>query len=264
MLYYIYCYDINGLMGTELTRILKGLPVIVRCADTIDTFKSIFDSRIEPDIIVWTITSKNLYDMEMLHEIKAKCPVIVVSDYADREYIIEAVEKGVDDYITYPYQDKIVLKKLLRAMNYPANSILDDDVGNVLVIDFNDMVIRELSAAARGNYKLSILLIVVESDDAICGEITKLMSLIIQSRLRNTDSVFRMGTSRLIVLLPFTHVSGRIEVCRKLEIFFNEHSIIRKLGSPNRIIFSGVTYPDDGKVKEKLLDLLEQRLVQGH
>ncbi len=258
------CYDVNGIMGVELARILSEVPVNIRSADNIDKFRSMLnDGDFAPNAIVWTVSVKNLADFDTLGEIKAPCPIVVVSDFTDKKYVIKAIENGADDYISRPYEDNVVLKKLEKALNLPDGHVPEENFDDFLVINFDEMLSRELSAAARGNYKLSVIMITLLDENIDYDEVTRLMRFIMQSRLRNTDSVFRLGMDRIVAILPFTDVEGRKVVSQKLEKFFNEHSLIRKLGGPFNFQFSEVTYPDDGKVKTNLLKLLEERQNGG-
>jgi diguanylate cyclase (GGDEF)-like protein len=80
---------------------------------------------------------------------------------------------------------------------------------------------------------------------------------VIRNSLRGTDSVFRYGANNLYILLPFTGKEGVNAVDEKIHQIYDSHSVINKKKGGCILVTASVSYPDDGKIGEKLLSILE-------
>lgn len=143
-------------------------------------------------------------------------------------------------------------------------SVYSDDA---LIVSFAEMLNREVKAAGRGGYALTLLGISVLDaagghDEDKLREMNILLSKILKTRLRDTDSVFLHSDRELIVFLPFTGKTDGERVCDKVREIFEANTLITSAYPGCQPVIAAVTFPDDGKIRDRLLELLLQRLEE--
>ncbi len=193
-------------------------------------------------------------------------PFIIISDLTASEYVIKSIESGATAYITRPLDGPSLSEKLSEAIEatIPAGQRGKSNwnkgnrpVEDIITFTFAEMLNREVKAAARGNYPLTVSLFTFkENATADPEDFIDVLNRIIKVQLREFDSCFRYGNRGIIVLLPFADDAGADVVCNKIIGIFNTNSIIRQKNSGLELTAASVSYPKDGKVSDKLLDRL--------
>lgn len=273
MHYNILSVDELGITRIELASMLRNLKVsIINVKDEIDTL-NLLQERKDINAIVWTINSLDLRDYESIKRLKSKeaykhIPVIIVSKFTDKKYIIKAIESGAIEYIAKPYIKETVLKKICRILGVPMektiNKITEEDI---VVFNFSEMLNKEIKSAGRGGYDMSILMasIAPESSRIITQdngeELIALINIVMKGKLRETDTIFEYGVNNLIMLLPFAGKDGIKSVDKKIREIFNTHSLIKQKNDGNYfLVTASVTFPTDGKIRDNLMEKLEKKL----
>lgn len=273
MRYNILCIDEFGITKVELANILKNLDInIINARDENDAL-DVLSGMITPvSAIVWSLNSTELKDFEAIKKVNGKdeyknIPIVIISKFTGKKYVMKAVESGAVDYIAKPYDETAVLKKLCKVMGIPFEKAVERmNHEDFVTYNFYEMFNKEIKAAARGGYPMTLVLVSVvpnSSEVEHGGEVDELAVLIasvLKTKLRETDIVFNCGGNSLIVILPFTGKDNVDCIKKKIYDTYNDHTMIKPKKKGYDLVFSSVTYPDDGRVKEKLLEKLEQGL----
>jgi CheY-like chemotaxis protein len=194
-------------------------------------------------------------------------PLVAVSGLTDRMLIIKAIEAGAVEYIAKPFNYNTVYNKFCHILGIPYDIspglFVEEDI---VTFSFLEMFNREIKAASRGNHSISIMLAAVAHDgnsDIRHGDVNNLAELtirVIKTKLRDTDTIFHHRSGIIAILLPFTAKCDVAVVERKLHDAFNTHSLIKPRNRRFKLITASVTFPDDGRVGDRLLEELEDAL----
>lgn len=272
----ILTIDEYELTNLELSGMLGGMDInIVNVKNELEARKFLDEKGDSIDAVIWAVNNKRVQISDLIEKFKGSgesrnIPVVVVSEVMDRNYIIRAIESGVDEYIVRPFEKETVRRKICRVLNIPYEEPLESKINDILIDDivsfnFSEMYSREIAAASRGNYPMSIVLVTIVNIDpnrVFQEELNSIISIfkrVIKTRIRNTDTVFQFGSNNLIILLPFSDVEGAEKVEEKINKMFFSHSMIKKKNGSLRLFTASVTYPNDGKIKEKLLAKLREK-----
>lgn len=272
MRFNIISVDEYGLTKLEIANMVKDLNInILNVKDDVDVLSLLKDKKNDINAIIWAfnkIDSDCFTDIKKLKskEICKNIPIIIVSHFTDKSYILKAIEAGAGEYIAKPYDEIAVRKKICRILGIPSENsftyAIDDDI---ITFSFSEMFSREIKAAARGNYAMTIMLATVGNQDANrASEIDGLVQTlcrVLKTKFRETDTIFRYGSDSLIILLPFTDKSGVKVVEDKINDSFKSHSAIKQKNISGNLVMASVSYPDDGRIKDKLLEKLEENFT---
>src|SRR5574344_567668 len=73
------------------------------------------------DLIITDINMPILSDMDMIKKIKeinTKIPIIIATAFSNKEYLLEAINIGVDKYVLKPIDISKLLQAMLQSLNY--------------------------------------------------------------------------------------------------------------------------------------------------
>ncbi|MCX7920770.1 MAG: response regulator [Clostridia bacterium] len=273
--YNILSVDEFGVTRLELLGMLKGLNVnVIGVRNEVEAVNALHDNKAKINAIVWTINSIDFEEFGAIKQVKSKeaykaIPVIIISKFTDKRYVIKAIEAGATEYIVKPYDENTVLKKLGSILGIQVEKNkgprYEDDIKT---FNFMEMFIKEIKSASRGMYALSIMMVSVivhdqqTRENGSAEELIELFNKVVKTKLRETDSSFHYGADNLIILLPFANKEGVAVVEKKLQNLFNTHSLIKQKNKGYKLISAAVSFPDDGKIRDKLLERLEKNLEQ--
>ena len=267
MPYSILTVDGTGVVEREMFSLFKNHGVHITnvsgIGEALDAIKR--DSSF-PGVIIWALNSgkeKDFIELSRLKQASAS-PIIVISGLTDKRYIVRAVETGVTDYIVKPYNEKSLLDKVTALLGIPVDkdewAIYSEDFA---VFNFSEMLDREIKAASRGGHSLGILKIVFAPKENFLGRrdcldaVISLASRIIKARLRITDTAFRHNSGGIFVLLPFTEKSGQEIAIEKIRGILSNHALMKEKFQRYDLSITGAVYPEDGKVRRKLMEKLK-------
>lgn len=269
----ILLVDEVGVVKIEMNNMLKEYGVeIAHVKDGIEAFNYLHMYKDKVKLILWSYISQDYSDFDTIKSIKSKeayqsIPVAMISKLTDRKYIIKAIEAGVSEFIAKPYDGDTVIKKIDKLLGNVLLGGTERVQEDVLMYTFSDMLTREIKAAGRGNHPLTILLsTLVDSNGTAVNtheyyEIIDSIIKVLRSKLRDTDTVFHYGSNNIIILLPFCDKQGSAIVEQKVKGIFSSHSIIKSKNNGMRLVTSSVSFPEDGKIKDKLIEKLTRDLV---
>ena len=184
---------------------------------------------------------------------------IVITEYKFRNIINKAIDIGASDIITDVSNSEQVIKKISEIAGIipekSANDIFSDT--DFILLSFNELIVRELKAAARGNYELSIATLYPETDmgpfTEVTGDFLNSIKVIFTKFLRDTDYVF-IHNKTILVILPFADEEGCGIVVDRLKETYKSHPALKPVNIYTNINSLSATFPKDGRTAEKLLE----------
>lgn len=258
----------------ELKNELKDYNINIISVKTELEAVSILYENEKIDILLWAINSSNLMQFDRIKEITRKnifkrVAVVVISKYADKRHFIKAIESGAKEFIVRPFDKNTLIKKLSKFIRLEKKldrniKILDE--GEKISYSIVELLNKEIKAASRGEYKLSLIMLTLtkKSEDVepeyLEKEIIEVYIKLLRSKLRETDIVMKFQNNYILLILPFTDLNGVQSVKGKSDKIFDKHSTLIKMKNGYKIIKHNVTYPNEGKTKDLLIETLEKKM----
>ena len=232
----------------------------------------------EIDLIITDVNMPNMNGLEMAKEIKAinpNIPIIVATAFSNSEYLLEAIELGVDKYVLKP----INIKKLLDTMN---SSLLYHELRDL----YNDQLTHlpnRNSLIKKINESQNIALLALLDIDKfsvlndLYGEengddILVQFALKIKDYFSSDYQTFRVGSDRFVVLCTCGGENNCLidfkQLCHQFSMDINLNGISIKDSDIDLNITIGIAFSDDKhafdyaqravqKAREKYIQILE-------
>jgi DNA-binding response OmpR family regulator len=267
---YVLSIDSKGITGLEIERILNNPDVhFINITDTKKAEMSLKDKLRDYSLVIWTVNAGEDDSYDLIESLTEKnvfgdIPLMIVSDCARKTNIIKAVESGAMYYVTRPYDNNALLEKISGILGIRFDKPFGSVRESIIMFTFEDILDKEIKAASRGGYPLSILLISVREQDThkyISIEGAEILAAVFKRRLRNTDIVIRAESGAIFLLLPFVDKTGLDTVRQKINKLLDSHSVIKKAIDAHYVSFASVNFPEDGKTMEGLLYELKKELT---
>lgn len=272
MAYKILCIDESGLTRLDLSRRLKDLSVTVINAKDRAGIQNALELNYFT-LFVCTINSGAFKEFDYVKELKLRpeyreTPVIVISQFTDRKCILRAVELGAQEYIIKPYDEEVLANKIcgVLGVQQPRTSLSGMLEEDIITFNFSEMFNKEVKAASRGAYAMSILFgaisntVFPKGNENVLREITMNLYRAIKTKLRDTDSIFYEGNGKIAIILPFADQSGLRVVDERVKNIFEHHSLIKPYTLEYRFITGSASFPEDGKIQHNLLEKAKHNL----
>ena len=268
MQYTFLCIDELDKIRFELSEMLKEYDInFSNARNTLEAAQLVNDNKDKINLIIWAINSPNLKKFVSMTQMKneeafASIPFIVVSSISDNKYVVKSIQAGALEYLVKPFEKEQVVKKIRQILG------IKDDKKNrfrrtedIITISFSEMLNKEIKTAGRAGHQLSLMIVWTNFDDKDAVDIKKSMntvSSIIKTKLRETDTIFRYNENNLIVFLPLANNEGVKSVGSKIEELNKTNATINESGIS--LFTESITFPDEGKVPEILLQKLESKI----
>ncbi len=270
----ILSVDAMDITKIELSSILKDYDInIVGATNEIEALSVLHGGKVSINAVIWTVNFVDELDFSAIRAMKRRgkhknIPVIVISRFTDKSHIIRAIEAGASEYIVKPYSDSVLLNKILKVIGLPYSnpeSFTHDSI-EISLFTLPELFNKEFKAASRGGYPLSLFLVSpvqTEGTEEECinemESFADLVKKVISTRIRETDMVFKYGNN-IIVLLPFTDKIGVDAFEDKIKRLFESHTAIKQRKKGYGFLTASVSFPEESKIKEKLLEKLELKV----
>ncbi|RLA80525.1 MAG: diguanylate cyclase [Epsilonproteobacteria bacterium] len=232
----------------------------------------------EIDLIITDVNMPNMNGLEMAKEIKAinpNIPIIVATAFSNSEYLLEAIELGIDKYVLKP----INIKKLLDTMN---SSLLYHELRDLYNDQLTHLPNRNSLIKKINDSKNIALLALIDIDkfsilNDLYGEengddILVQFSLKIKDYFSSDYQAFRVGSDRFVVLCTCGDEANCLtdfkQLCHQFSMDINLHGISLKETDIDLNITIGIALSDDKhafdyaqravqKAREKYIQIME-------
>lgn len=225
------------------------------------------------DLFVAQITSNAAKEIDNITLLRKNTgciniPLVVISAHTDREVIMKSVAAGAKEFITRPDDHAFIINKLYMTMGIEDKKISSDhyEENDFILISFNEIYNREIKAASRGDYPVSVALLypVMTKSCEVVNEADFLNTLrtVIKKNLRDTDWTF-IHKDVIGIILPFSDYNGCEIVLDRIKNIYKNHAVLKPNNTYSELQAVSVTFPHDGRVSHKLLEKLNEALISN-
>ncbi len=240
-------------------------------------------------LVITDIRMDGMDGIALLEKIKATnsdIEVIIMTSHASLETSVKSLRAGAFDYLMKPFDDidsisiivNRVIEKLeqehqskeivanLKDENKELNQLAQRDGLTQLYNHrfFKERFTEEVSRANRYNRELSLVFLDVDyfkifndrNGHPAGDALLKILSKLLQERVRNVDFVARYGGEEFVIVLPETHKKGAMALANSIRKQISEYPFEGRENQPEHKVTISVgiaTYPNDGMSAEALI-----------
>jgi len=250
----LYAEDEEALREITLN-ILKGFTkkqlVAKNGAEGLELFKQ---NESEIDLIITDVNMPIMNGLEMIREIKkinANIPIIVATAFSNTEYLLEAIDIGVDKYVLKP----IDMKKLLQLMS---QSLLYHELKDLYVDNLTHLPNRNRLKKDLENSKKDLIAMInidkFSTINDLFGEhngdkvLLKFSDTIQKYFDKEKFSVYRIEADKFLVISKQYDLDIKefYNLCKKFEDFIEEDPVCIDEDEIDLNITIGIAKSDDG------------------
>lgn len=229
--------------------------------DELVLFRTITELNNQSILIIIDVDGYKDEGAEILKKIRDRdrySPVIVISSITKRSFYVESILRGATDFILKPFDDDLVLLKVLDHLK------IKEDRNRLEIISFDlaTYLKGEIRKAEKGQFALSIMFFTYyyEGSDTTARigkqNTYNLVYDSVKSLFWDTDIFIRFGTNYYIGVFPFCDQANTKKISQKIsQKFFElqgEHVDLSKF----KMLTIFNTFPVDAKSPEEMLQSL--------
>ncbi|MEY8001019.1 response regulator transcription factor [Clostridium sp. Mt-5] len=236
-----------------------------------DFFNKLYDKKKEISLIILEVGLSNEDGFEVLRKIKARnlnIPIMILTKMNTRSAFIKCIKEGTSEYILKPFDNKVLLE---RINNLIKSSKDKGEQGEIIYLNFQQYITKQIIKAKAENTKLSVIMVslikkyATEMDEKIDVKDNYLILMdSLYEKLRpifKTPDLFeKYGFSTFVGVIPQCQRKKVLFIINKINEIYNKIKAIDEKYSEYHIEYSYVTFPDDGKDKDQLLDKLTSNI----
>lgn len=230
--------DDNAVCNFISTLLNKHGYSVIACESGKEALAKLQDNKIDAvltDIIMPVVSGVEI--LEKIHETNPEIPVILMTGYPDIDTAVDAIKKGVFDFIVKPYKPEQLIHSLEKALKYKRLVEMEKDYKNILE-EFNQ-----------------------EMETLIAERTMNLMALTIADRVRNLATVIGYMGKKMLQRKDISedfkeNLVSIIEETEKLQNIVRDfHNLLKSKESKFR-------YEDINEVIESVLPTIEKEAVE--
>lgn len=273
---YILLVDSVGKTKLELSIYLKKYNIeIIHVKDVISAIGKILEYNKQIKIVFWSIDVEPFLELEYIEKFKNNdyckdIPLVIASVYKQKKYVIKAVKAGAVDYITKPFNEELVIKKISDLIDIPTVNkkmgFIEETNENDerLILSLQDILSIHLKGMSRANYSLSLLMLkLISNNDSVEYKKKQAINHIlkaVKTKLRETDAAIRHGTDTILLILPYADKEGARYVDKKIREYFAESAFINQKAEGLILATNYVAIPEDARDQEDIMMKLHSEL----
>jgi PleD family two-component response regulator len=265
----IIILDEVSMMRHRISSILHGYNFrVLEASYDVELFNIIAEENIRIHLILMDLGYDVNRGFEILAKVKEKkpfVPIFVVTSNNKRSVFIRAMAEGAMDYILKPFDDGLMLEKILAVVK-TRHPIVPENIS--ISFDIHNYLNAELKKARKGNYEITILMCTLYE---VGSEISNLVENkyiealerfynISKKNLWETDVFERYGTQTFLGIFPYC-IASKVEIIqKKITTYFGDAVKADKSLSELNLALATITYPVEDLTEKELLLALGNRM----
>lgn len=245
---------------------------LIESGYTVDIVKSksdisILQKKDSISAVILHISSNQAEEINVLDQMRKSLglrniKLIVITVSTLRNIIKRAIDEGAVEIITDISKPDLVIRKISEKVGFSLKSNKKDLYieKDFILLSFRELINRELKAASRGNYQLSVVSLYPVNEMGLFTELSEdfynSLKAVCINTLRDTDYAF-IQDHHIVAILPFADIDGCEIVVQRLKDVYKTHPALKPVNQYTELFASYATFPEDGKVLEKILDKAE-------
>ncbi len=262
----LYCEDEANLREVTGGILISFTKKQFICEDGLEGLETFKKYQNEIDLIITDVNMPNMTGLEMAKEIKAinvDIPIIVATAFSNSEYLLEAIDLGIDKYVLKPVNIKKLLDVMSKSLLYHELRDLYSD--NLTHLKNRNALLRDMKKK-QGMTTLALLdidnfsvlndLYGEENGDTILIQFTQELQKVFKKPEYN---IYRVGADKFIVLACNDSVltTDLENLSKKFTTYMDHFEIVLPEDSINISFTIGIASCDDGRGYDYV-----QRIVQ--
>jgi PleD family two-component response regulator len=234
----------------------------------VELFNIIAEENIKIHLILMDLGYDVNKGFEILAKVKEKkpfVPIFVVTSNNKRSVFIRAMAEGAMDYILKPFDDGLMLEKILAVVK-TRHPIVPENIS--ISFDIHNYLNAELKKARKGSYEITILMCTLYE---VGSEISNLVENkyiealeqfynISKKNLWETDVFERYGAQTFLGIFPYC-IASKVEIIqKKITSYFGDAVKEDKSLSELNLALATITYPVEDLTEKELLLSLGNRM----
>jgi diguanylate cyclase (GGDEF)-like protein len=202
----LYCEDETNLRevtGGILKSFTKSQFIAEDGAQGLEYFK---ENKDDIDLVITDVNMPNMSGLEMAKEIKkinSNIPIIVATAFSNSEYLLEAIDLGVDKYVLKPVNIKKLLDTMAKSLLY--HELRDLYLDQLTHLPNRNALLRDIKEQQKSTValididKFSLIndLYGEHNGDIILEEFTKKLK---EYFVSDEHKIYRVGSDKFVVL----------------------------------------------------------------
>lgn len=221
------------------------------------------------NLIIMDIDLKDEDGFEIVRKIREKnkvVPIIVLTANNHKTAFLKGILEGISDYILKPFEDEILINKILKFLNSSENLIADK-----IILNLPFFIHSEFRKATKGNYNVTTMMTTLykslnTNSNEIDNEYNE-VSDYVYDHLKNifwdTDVFIHYALHNFIGVFPFASAENKSIINDKVNEYFED----LKLKNPKLKEYSlsnvFVTYPQDIEEDEDIFSTLLEKTKEA-
>jgi CheY-like chemotaxis protein len=217
------------------------------------------------NLIIMDIDLKDEDGFEIVRKIREKnkvVPIIILTANNHKTAFLKGILEGISDYILKPFEDQLLINKILKFLNASEDLIADK-----VILNLPFFIHSEFKKATKGNYNVTIMMTTFykplkDNSNEIDTEYNKVSEYVydhLKDIFWDTDIFIHYASQNFIGVFPFASVENKNVINDKVATCFED----LKFKNPKLKEYSlsnvFVTYPQDIEEDEDVfLTLLEK------
>lgn len=136
----------------------KGIGVY-EAGTSFDFFNKLHDNKDEINLIILEVGLSNEDGFEVIRKIKARnlnIPIMILTKMNTRNAFIKCIKEGTSEYILKPFNNKMLIERVNKLIKSSKNK---DEQGEIIYLNFQQYITRQIVKAKAEHTKLSIIMI---------------------------------------------------------------------------------------------------------
>jgi diguanylate cyclase (GGDEF)-like protein len=234
-------------------RILKGQFCVIEASDSLTAVEWLKKTRAAL-VIIDEKTLSSTWSILVDHIRKGignkETPILLITNNLKKNFLIDAMNMGVSDFINEPLQaDEILQRILVATQSRPVTkkiSLMTRKIkkkpssppGKLSLPErfvVTEEAIKEISTVQKQHLSLCLLLVEVDDFEQITGgdreseeKLIKHIEKYLHSHLRKLDTLFPQGTGRFLMLLPKTSHRAAMVIAETVRKEIRNHKFSNK------------------------------------
>lgn len=233
-------------------------------SNSMELFNYMSKNSSAPDMIIVELNLNQESGFDVIRKLKdqgIKSTIIIVSLDNRKDTIVRGFKEGAVDYILKPLNDKELIKRLLKYIDFNKAENLGE---KIVQMNFQEYLSSELRKASKGNYFVSIIMFSLDKQvDSKKGidaqEYLSSFEYVYKSLNElfwETDLFVKYGQQNYIGIFPFSDIESTHIILDKIYDRFEIMKSKEKHLAEYKLVNAFVTYPTEGTGKDEILEIL--------
>lgn len=269
----IIIFNEMSLVRQRISYMLQDYSIqIYKASYDVELFNLLLNRNLNFSLIIMEVgydVEKGFEILSKINEKRSNIPVLILTSNNKKDIILRGISKGASDYILKPFDDDLLLEKILSALHKSRKKPISHiDTKSEIVFDIESYLTSEFRKAEKSKYEITSLMCTIvapvdENDSksaGTAGQISNLFFKKFKSISWETDLFERNGSQTFIGVFPYCGLNKMDIIKKKLMDCFDGVKNANDEFSGFNLAISSTVFPSEVTDPILLLTLLGKRM----